>query len=312
MPVETSAAASRKSLFAVVLLIGISLAGCTTTVRTESAESQPVEVASDDIDVVPPVPSFTSAMDCELAYGTGACGTGAVVYQSVGIAAPVGAYEWYVPYAFGVMTGVLINHYFAPPGTYIAGFQYRNFTSTTVVNNYKVINQTAINNYNRAPLDARAQAMRTGPVRYSQSRGVVRGTARVAGFTPSHPSAIRGSSNGAASTMTRSAKSTATAPSYNRGIPSRPTAPSSSSHAYAPSTSTSHYASAQTSRPRSSTYSYTPPTRTAAPSYAPRAAQPTTYTAPRPVPTYTAPRPAQTYSPPANSAAKICRTPTCR
>ena len=212
-------------------LAGALLSGCATTYPIASI--QPSDQSADQIDLTPPVPSFTTIGDCELAYGAGACGTGAALYQTAGIVAPVDAYGWYVPYAFGVMTGVLLNHYFAPPGVYVASVQYRSFTSTTVVNSYKVINQTTINNFKRAPQSARNEAMRAGPVGYSRSKGTVTGSARFADSAVSHSSHAKSAdisgqhSNGATS-------STA---SYGQHSNARSTASAYASSSYAPTRS---------------------------------------------------------------------------
>jgi len=284
------------------ILIAACLSGCATTYRAEPAYVQSAAPDSDDVDLVPPVPSFTTVSDCELAYGVGACGTGAVVYESAGMVVPVGAYDWFIPYSFGVMTGVLVNHYFTPPGVYVYGFQYRSFTSATVINNYKVINQTTINKFNQAPLGARTQAIRSGPVRYSQSKGTVVGVARfVGGPTTSHSQ----NSSNASRTMSVSAPTQRASSNSTSNSASRSKAPSYSTSTYTsakPAAASSTHSYSQSAR---STPSYTPPTRTVAPTYtAPRAAQ-TTYSAPRPSTNYSSAR--------ANSAAKpkSCLTSHC-
>jgi hypothetical protein len=286
-------------------LTGALLSGCATTYPAVSAYPPPAEIASDEIDLQPPVPSFTTVADCELAYGVGACGTGAALYQTAGIMVPVDAYGWYAPYAFGVMTGVLVNHYFAPPGVYVAGVQYRSFTSTTVVNSYKVINQTTINNFKQAPLSARNQALRSGPVGYSQSRGLMTGAARFAGTASGH--AQSSSYAKSANVSTQRPSSAATTASYSQHSTPRATASTKAASTYTPSrppSSANSYspptraASTTTPQTRGASTS-TPPTRTAAPSYtAPHAAQPAN----------TSPRPATTYSAPA----KVCKTSPCR
>lgn len=169
-----------------VAIAGAYTSACTTVVRAPAVYAPPSAVASDEVDLVPPVPTFVSVQDCELAYRPGACGTGAVVYERANIAVPVGAEGWFVPFAFGAMTGVLLNDYFAPPGVYVADFEYRSFTSTTVIEHYRTVNRTTINNFHQALPNARAQAQRSGPVRYSPSRGSVTGPARFAGTVPSH------------------------------------------------------------------------------------------------------------------------------
>ena len=113
-----------------VAVAGACTSACTTVYPAPGVYAPPAAVASDEVDLVPPVPSFVSVRDCELAYGPGACGTGAAVYERANIAVPVGAEAWFVPFAFGAMTGVLLNDYFAPPGIYVADVEYRSFTST--------------------------------------------------------------------------------------------------------------------------------------------------------------------------------------
>jgi hypothetical protein len=133
----------------------------------------PVQAASDEVDLMPPLPSFTTLADCESAYGPNACGNGQAVYLSAGITAPVGSDAWFIPYAFGAMTGVLINHYFAPPAPFVARVDYHAFTARVVVNRYKVINRTQIDRYRHAPAEVRSRLAHIGPGRYSPSRGVV-------------------------------------------------------------------------------------------------------------------------------------------
>jgi hypothetical protein len=279
-----------------IAIAGACISGCTTVYRTAPVYTQPAQVASDEIDLVPPVPSFSSVMDCELAYGVGACGTGAAVYEIAGIAGPVGASEWFIPFAFGVMTGVLVNDYFAPPGVYVADFQYRSFTSTTVINSYKTINQSTIRNYRQAPASARNQAVRSGPVRYSQSKGAVTGPARLAGSASGHTQ-----NSPSARAASAPAQRMNTAYSQNRGA----TMPSTAS-TYAPPASNASRRTTPSARSHSpsarSTSSNTPPTRTATPNTPPRMAQRN----------YSSPRPATTRSAPQNNAPKSCKSPSCR
>ncbi len=282
-----------KYLCFALIATGITLGGCTTTYREEPAGNQGTEIADDEINIVPPVPSFVSVTDCELAYGVGACGTGGAVYESAGIVVPADANSWYIPYSFGVMTGVLLNHYFAPPAAYVVGVQYRTFTATKVINNYKVINQTTINNYRTAPATAQTAAMRAGPVRYSQSRGIVTGNGGSINVGQTHN---KSASYGKATAPT-AADAASSVSSYDRSAPIRSTASTST-----PSTRAA---------PRSpSTNTYSPPTR-AASTYTPPARTPTqsAYTPPRaPSPAYTPPRTAAPYVAPA----KTCKTPPCR
>ena len=284
-------------LLVAVVVAGACISGCTTVYRTERTYTPPAQVASGDIDLVPPVPSFSTVTDCELAYGVGACGTGAAVYETAGIAVPVGATEWYVPFAFGVMTGVLINDYFAPPGVYVADFEYQSFTSTAVINTYKTVNQTTINNYRQAPVSARNQAAHSGPVRYSPSTGTVTRAARLGGSAPRH--AQISPSPGAASAPARRMNPTAAAFPYNRGATS--TASSNTPAVYnapRPATMANSY-SANSYSPRSASNG-APSMRTATPAYTPAR------------PTYTSPRPATTRSAPQSNASNSCKGPHCR
>jgi hypothetical protein len=299
----------------VAIVIAVAcISGCTTVYRTAPADTRPAQVASDEIDLVPPVPSFSGVMDCELAYGVGACGTAAAVYETAGIAVPVGASEWYIPFAFGVMTGVLVNNYFAPPGVYVADFQYRSFTSTTVIDSYKTINQTTISNYRQAPASARNQAVRSGPVRYSKSRGAVTGPARLAGSASSHTQSSPSTRAASAPAQRMNPNTTATSQSSGATMPS-------TASTYAPP---AYNASRQATPPARSTPGNTPLTRTAAPANTPPGMAHRNYTSPtrQPAaaatparttqPNYTSPRPATTRSAPQNNASKSCKSPPCR
>jgi hypothetical protein len=279
------------------VLAGALLSGCATTYPTASIQSS--DPSPDQIDLTPPVPSFTTIWDCELAYGAGTCGTGAALYQTAGIVVPSDAYGWYAPYAFGVMTGVLLNHYFAPPAVYVSGFQYRSFTSTTVINNYKVINQTTINNFKQAPASVRNQAMRAGPVGYLRSKGAITGPARFAGSTVSHTQSL--SYPKAANVLAQRLSASASSSTYSAHSNARSTASTYAPSPYTPSrnsSSTSSY-----SAPARASTSYAAPTRSATPAYAPTR---------QAMPTYTPPRTPTPYSARQTNSAKVCKTYPCR
>jgi len=139
------------------------------------APAAPAERVADEVDLLPPAPSFTTLTDCESAFGAGACDTGRAVYLTAGLTAPVGAEGWYIPLAFGEMRGVLINHYFAPPAAFAARIDYRLFIGRAIVTRYKAIDRLQIDRYRHAPIDVRLQVARSGPARYSPSRGVITG-----------------------------------------------------------------------------------------------------------------------------------------
>lgn len=160
------------------------LTGCVVPVQTSASRpavtpsypaypSYPGTAEAEEVDLVPPVPTFLSISDCEMAYGPGACGSGAQIYASANLAAPMSAGNWYMPFAFGTMTGVLLNHYYAAPTRYIPAYQYRSFVSPVVVQRYTVVTPRVIEVYRGAPHAARQEAMGHGPVRFAPSRGVI-------------------------------------------------------------------------------------------------------------------------------------------
>ena len=110
---------------------------------------------SDEVDLVPPPPTFQTTVDCELAYGQGACGTGADVYAAAKLPPPENAAGWYAPMAYRNMTGVLENRYYAAPGVYVASMPYGTFVSPVVVQRYRVVDRSVIEVYRRAPLSIR-------------------------------------------------------------------------------------------------------------------------------------------------------------
>ena len=68
-----------------IALVAILLSGCApVTYQTPFGEAPPTEV-----ELVPPVPTFVSLGDCEMAYGPGACGTGQIIYQQVNLVPPI-------------------------------------------------------------------------------------------------------------------------------------------------------------------------------------------------------------------------------
>jgi hypothetical protein len=156
-----------------LIIVAISLSGCTTPVYRVPAASSPSYAQAEEVDLVPPVPTFTTSGDCELAYGAGECGTGAEVFAKASLAPPEGAGTWFIPFTYGVMTGVLVNRYFAPPTIFVPTIQYRTYISTAVVERYRVVDRRTIEVYHRAPPSVRIEAVRAGPVRFAPTRGVI-------------------------------------------------------------------------------------------------------------------------------------------
>ena len=156
-----------------LVIVALSLCGCTTRVYQQPVAPSPSYAPAEEVDLVPPVPTFTTSGDCELAYGAGECGTGAEVFARASVAAPEGAATWFIPFTYGVMTGVLVNRYFAPPTIFISTIQYRTYISTAVVERYRVVDRRTIEVYHRAPPSVRIEAVRAGPVRFAPSRGVI-------------------------------------------------------------------------------------------------------------------------------------------
>lgn len=126
--------------------------------------------AVDETDLTPPLPRFVSLWDCEQAYGVGACGTGAQVYRSVNMAPPHDASAWFIPFGFGVMTGVLTHAFFAPPTRYIVGRPYHVYTQPVVVKRYREVTPIVIRRYHSAPPYIREDIDRRGPWHDHDSR----------------------------------------------------------------------------------------------------------------------------------------------
>ena len=170
-----------------LLAVVISLSGCGAPVTQIVSSPQPVSAITEDVDLVPPVPTFLTFADCELAYGQGSCGTGAQIYTTANLAVPAGAATWYVPFAYGAMTGVLVNRYYGPPTVYVSSIPYRVFVSPVVVQRYRVVDTNVIEVFRRAPLLVRNETIMSGPVRFAPTRGVI--TSRPYAHPPDgHPS----------------------------------------------------------------------------------------------------------------------------
>jgi len=105
----------------------------------------------EESEVIPPLPTFLTVQDCEMAYGAGACGTGSQVYGQASLAAPPDALNWYMPYSFGTMTGALLHDHYAPPGIYLAQVPYRSYLQPAVIQRYALVNPQNIRFYRSAP-----------------------------------------------------------------------------------------------------------------------------------------------------------------
>jgi hypothetical protein len=150
----------------------------------------PAPFVTDEVDVLPPLPRFTTLADCESAYGADNCATGETVYVNAELAPPPGSGEWFIPFEFGVMTGVLTNRYFATPAPFRAGVEYGAFTDRVALYHYRTINRSQIDCYRQSPADVRARLVHSGPARFSPSRGVI--TGRLAGATVSSHARVAG------------------------------------------------------------------------------------------------------------------------
>jgi len=105
----------------------------------------------EESEVIPPLPTFLTVQDCEMAYGAGACGTGSQVYGQAGLAAPPDAYNWYMPYSFGTMTGALLHDHYAPPEIYLAPVPYRSYLQPAVIQRYALVNPQRLGLYRSEP-----------------------------------------------------------------------------------------------------------------------------------------------------------------
>jgi hypothetical protein len=192
---HTSAAVVLKRC-AILVSVAMALQGCAleftraddpppplVTEQAPVLSAPAAEPVADDVDVLPPLPTFTTLADCESAYGADNCATGETIYVNAEIAAPAGSAEWFIPYQFAVMTAVLSNHYFAPPAAFRAEVDYGAFTDRVALYHYRTINHSQIDSYRHAPAEVRARLAHSGPARYSPSRGEI--TGRLVGATAS-------------------------------------------------------------------------------------------------------------------------------
>lgn len=151
------------------------LIGCATPQnRTYPVTRDVPSNVDEEVDLIPPVPTFTSISNCEQAYGFGACGDGTEVYARARLEAPPEVRYIYMPFAYSAAPTVLIHRYYAPPTVYISTVQYNTFISPVVIQRYSMINTRTIEVYHRAPVHVREQALRSGPVVYVPSRAVVK------------------------------------------------------------------------------------------------------------------------------------------
>jgi len=147
-----------------IALAALLLSGCAPV----TYQTQPEGVPPLEVEVVPPIPTFVSLGDCEMAYGPGACGTGQIIYQQVNLVPPPDSGGWYMPFAFGVMTGVLVNQFYSPPTVYIVGYRYREYLSHGYASHYRGLTAAGVSHYRNAPPSVQRSALTSGrPVRYA-------------------------------------------------------------------------------------------------------------------------------------------------
>ena len=118
------------------------LGGCIAPRMVQSLE---------EFEVIPPLPTFLTVHDCELAYGMGTCGTGSQVYWQASLAAPPDAYHWYMPYSFGTMARALLHDHYAPPGIYLAQVPYWSYLQPAVAQRYALVSPQTVMFYRSAP-----------------------------------------------------------------------------------------------------------------------------------------------------------------
>jgi hypothetical protein len=146
-----------------IVLAVFSLSGCAPVVYQTTSEG----ASQAEVELVPPVPTFISLGDCERAYGLSSCGTGQVIYTQSNLPPPPDSANWYMPFAFGVMTGVLVNQFYSPPTVYVGGYRYRQYLSPTYVSYYRRINTVQVTHYRNAPLAVQRSTFTSSrPVRY--------------------------------------------------------------------------------------------------------------------------------------------------
>ena len=122
-------------------------------------------------ELIPPLPTFLTLRDCELAYGAGACGLGSSVYGQASLAPPPDAYNWYMPYSFGTMTGALLHDHYAPPGIYRAQVPYWSYLQPVVIQRYALVNPGTVRMYRSAPFVTQQHIITMGPAPYPLQRG---------------------------------------------------------------------------------------------------------------------------------------------
>ena len=122
-------------------------------------------------ELIPPLPTFLTLRDCELAYGPGACGIGSSVYGQASLAPPPDAYNWYMPYSFGTMTGALLHDHYAPPGIYRAQVPYWSYLQPVVIQRYALVDPRTVQIYRSAPLVTQQRIITIGPAPYPLQRG---------------------------------------------------------------------------------------------------------------------------------------------
>ena len=125
------------------------------------------EAAQVEVELAPPVPTFISLSDCERAYGLSSCGTGQVIYTQANLTPPPESASWYMPFAFGVMTGVLVNQFYSPPTVYIQDYRYRQYLSPYYVSYYRRVNTVQVTYYRNAPIAVQRSTLSSNrPVRF--------------------------------------------------------------------------------------------------------------------------------------------------
>jgi|GEM_PF-2966193 len=156
-------------------------------------------------DLVPPVPTFTTIEDCERAYGPGSCGSGQAIYEQANLDPPADAVGWYMPIAFGEMTGVLVNQYYAPPTVYVSHVRYRGYLSNT--DRYRVLTPATAAHFRGASSAVQQSVMASGqPARVTPAARTGATPTTRPGATPTaRPGATPTARPGAASTAKPSA-----------------------------------------------------------------------------------------------------------
>jgi hypothetical protein len=152
--------------FSAARLIGACLMACglAACVQPQPLPAGAWVQAPDGAELVPPLPTFVSIADCEQAYGFGNCSTGAMVYSQASLPPPPDAGFWYMPNAYGLMTGALVHRHYAPPAPYRPTILYQNYVAPVVVQRYRVIKPEVVNVYRSAPASVQGSGVIHGPV----------------------------------------------------------------------------------------------------------------------------------------------------